>query len=440
MIDLLRNFLSNKKMLKIACIYSFKESDWISCQKIVFNLHRAYFMSEVGKMDNFNYSEEMDGEEFQELAQKLVEAKPDVLLIIDHRPHPLKLLSIVLRQLEYRPRIVFHVFGDFSLHFSDWHNLGQYLLDHPVDFVVASDAQKKLVDKFLRPENASVVCPFLVRESEYSYFPELRQDQRKEWNLNEEDFVFVYSGRLSYQKNIHLVLDTFSKVAQKWSRAQLFFYGNPDHLGEPFFQRWEVKGEYFREIYEAFSKYPDDIKARIHFKGHATHVELRSIYQGADFLINLSTHNDEDFGMSVAESMCSGLPSLLTAWGGLNGFWLREYPEAVHYVPVTIGQKNKIIDEKQVIAAMEEILAKSALKDRKKISELALQRWSVNAGSKTLKDIYDRPGVTFSGYSDFFIKFMKDMRLRSPDSYFMTEIKHISPLYKEIYSAYVRDA
>ena len=83
-------------MQKIACLFSFKESNWVSCQKIVFNLHKSYGFCPDFQLENFNYPHETESTEQLELtAKKILQFDPDVISIMDHRPHPLHLFTIL---------------------------------------------------------------------------------------------------------------------------------------------------------------------------------------------------------------------------------------------------------------------------------------------------------------------------------------------------------
>ena len=356
-------------------------SSWVSCQKIVFNLHKSYALNKDLELLNFNYSVDQTALEILQSAQAVVAANPDVIVILDHKPHPLAMLQLILPKLENKkPRIVFHVFGDFTLYYSHWDKLGKLLQGYHVDFLVASDRQKHLIDKFM-PENIrAYVCPFPVDKSEFSFNDAVRKLQRQEWGLSEKDIAFVFTGRLSRQKRTHTLLKTFSDFIErtKTDHAHLFIYGASDSIGDQFIGKWEVEGEYFRKINRVYKSLPEHIQSKIHFMGSVPNAELKGVYQGADMLVNLSVHNDEDYGMSVAEAQCSGLPAILTDWGGLASFHHDEMPEATKYIPVVIGKRSKLIHYQSVVDAFEQAFKNGHFKNRKEISELALGKFGVD--------------------------------------------------------------
>jgi glycosyltransferase involved in cell wall biosynthesis len=428
-------------MQKLACVFSFQESSWVSCQKIVFNLHEAWSKNKNFELANFNFGLDTTHYQSQLLAADIVAYEPDTIVILDHRPHPLFFFETLVRLLgnKKKPKILFHVFGDFTLNYASWSKLGLLLQDFEVKFLVASERQKKLIDLFLVAPMTSEVCPFPVNSKEFSYSKDLRGSQRAEWKIGEKDIALVFTGRLSRQKRIHSLLTYFSETLEdtKADNLHLFLYGNPDHIADPFLGKWETEGEYFRKIYKLYEKFPPHTQAKIHFMGGVPNSELKSVYHGADYLMNLSVHNDEDFGMSVAEAQCCGLPSVLTDWGGLAGFARPEMPDATRYVPVRIGIKTKVLSSVAVKAEIKRILENKNVADRKKLASLAEAALSVEAASKILTHIYEGPWQKFAAFSDFF----EDTVLQTTFSAlpYLTDSRKLNSLYREIYSSYVRN-
>ena len=413
-------------------------SSWVSCQKIVFNLHKAYQLNSDLELLNFNYNIEQSSAELNSIAKKIYAEKPDAIVIMDHKPHPLPLLQYLLPlyHTDKKPRIIFHVFGDFTLYYPHWDKLGAYLKGFPVDFISASDRQKHLIDKFI-PHAKSYVCPFPVDKKEFSYTPELRKNQRKEWALAEDEQAFVFTGRLSRQKRIHTLLKGFSETVIRTNnnKAHLFLYGGTDSIGDQFLGRWEIEGEYFRKIHRIYKSLPEAIQARIHFMGNVPNSELKAVYQGADYLVNLSVHNDEDYGMSVAEAQCSGLPAILTDWGGLASFEHSEIPEATCFIPVKIGRVNKALQYSKFISCLEAAFSSSAI-DRKHLSEIALNKLGVENSGRILNSILKSSPKLFEDFTPLFKEAVSQITF-SPIPY-LSETREINTLYRKIYSSYVR--
>lgn len=438
-IDFMKAECLNTHMHKIACLFSFRESSWISCQKIVFNLHKAYEGLTDSTILNFDYGSE-NLKKLPAVAEKIFESEPSVIVFMDHLPHPVSILKHLLPKYENKskPLIVFHVFGDFSLYYEYWSTLEPLLIGFPVKFVVASERQKIFIDNFLPISHASVVCPFPVNPEEFKFSSIERKSQRDNWGVSDDEIVFTFTGRISRQKRIHLLLKAFAEALHQdpSSKARLFIYGQADHVGDNFLQIWEAENEYFRKVHRCFMALPETARSRIHFMGNVPNSELSSVYNGADYLLNLSVHNDEDFGMSVAEAQFCGLPSILSDWGGLASFNHTKMPEATRFIKVSLGTRSKVVSIKETISALKEAIGSQSSIDRKKLSESARARFSINAAATILRDIYSVSPVSFTAFNEILRKIANKQTLRQ--DVYVTRTKQISPTYRRLYSAYVR--
>lgn len=429
-------------MHKIACVFSFRESTWISCQKIVFNLHQAYEQIPGVKILNFDYGLESWSGEINTLVNGIYDAQPDAIVIMDHKPHPVHFLKLLLPKYEGRPKplIIFHVFGDFTLHYASWSELGKMLAGFPVEFIVASERQKILIDKLIALPNTSHVCPFPVKPEDFSFKKEERITQRKAWGVDDKEIVFTFTGRISRQKRTHLLLKAFDEALRReeTTNARLYIYGQADHVGDRFLGIWETENEYFRKIHRQYVELPESTRSRIHFMGNVPNSELRAVYAGADYLVNLSVHNDEDYGMSVAEAQMTGLPAILTDWGGLASFEHTELPEATHFLKVSLGQKSKIISTAETIDALAHAMKAPGFEKREKLIELADKKFSVEAAKKRLMWILGQKTVPFNSFSDLHTSIMRRELLEK--SFYLTKEQKISNTYRKLYSSYVRNS
>lgn len=426
-------------MHKIACVFSFRESSWISCQKIVFNLHKAYEKLSGVKLLNYDYGRSAM-KNTTSLATEIFESDPSVIVFMDHVPHPVFLLRALLPKYEGRkkPTIVFHVFGDFSLYYEAWSKLDPLLKGFPVNFVVASERQKIFIDHFIPPAHKSLVCPFPVDPEEFKFSAQDRKTQRESWGVKDDEIVFTFTGRISRQKRTHLLLKAFAEATQKnpSARARLFIYGHADNIGDNFLTIWEAENEYFRKVHRLYMELPVAVRSRVHFMGNVPNSELSSVYSGADYLVNLSVHNDEDFGMSVAEAQFCGLPSILTDWGGLASFEHGTLPGATRFIKVRLGEKSKIVSYKETVQALSTAMNSSDNVDRNKLELCAREKFSISASALKLEKIYAESPVDFTEFS----KLLKTIATRQnlKQEVYVTRDKRISPIYRRLYSAYVR--
>lgn len=425
-------------MLKIACVYSFQESSWVSCQKIVKNLHLAYQQIPQSSLESFNYKNKMEDFEVIQLSEKISAYDPEVISFIDHKPHPFKLVKQLLKNLnpKTKRKFIFHIFGDFTLYYLEWFQLFELLKGHEVKLLVASDRQKKLIDQFLL-KNQTEICPFPINPQEFHFSHDERAKVREKWNITDQDKIFVFTGRLSRQKRIKTLLNTFASEFTTEPHAHLYLYGLADNIGEPFFGKTELDGEYFRNFYSYFKQLPKQLQDRIHFKGSLPNAELVSVYQACDVLVNFSVHNDEDFGMSVAEAQACGLPSILTDWGGLASFNHDSLVEAVSYIPVRIGKYSKIIDKKIAAAQMNlKFNQKFGIEHRQELAKLAINKLSIGTISNLLTKIITDQFPIFAGGNSLIEKIVLAEKLMISPTIYIESNNQISNLYREIYAAY----
>lgn len=424
-------------MTKIVCIYSFQESNWISCQKIVFNLLESYRRIPDIEITPFNYDNDTTVEEIFQFSRQIQDLKPDKVIILDHKPHPLRMLNVLHKTLNGKlPEIVVHVFGDFTLYYRDWVLTEPFLIKQKVSFAVASQRQKRLIEKYLTNIEC-VVCPFPVEEKEFNVNEKLRIEQRKEWAVEPDAKVFVYTGRLSRQKRIHTIVSAFEEAAKDHPDAYLFFYGQTDHLGDHFLNIWETEGEYLRKLIKIHDQLPDELRSRVRFLGNVDWKKLHAVYNGADVFVSLSVHNDEDYGMSVAEAQACGLPCILSSWGGFSSFDLKDVSDAVKFVNVKFGKYNKLVSKQESINSIKDFLNLPVLPCRKTISSKSMDDKSINAVSSKLQFLLKSNAKEFEGFSPF-LKFVAS-RAEMGLPLYMDRKARINNIYKTIYESYLSD-
>jgi len=119
-----------------------------------------------------------------------------------------------------------------------------------------------------------------------------------------DSVTVLHVGRLSYEKNVDLLLRAFARIAGDYPAARLTIAGDgPDR--------------------EALSRLADELglSERVHFIGFVPHDQLPALYQAADLFATGSTIETQ--GLVVLEAMACGLP--VAAVDALA------LPEAVHH-------------------------------------------------------------------------------------------------------------
>ena len=134
--------------------------------------------------------------------------------------------------------------------------------------------------------------------------------------------------------------------------AKLYLAGSFDDLGEPFLSKNYRTGEFFYCYNNLLRSIPNEFKKKIIYLGFLSQEELRCVYNSCDYYMNLSVHNDEDYGMSPAEALCCGLPCILTDWGGYTSFFRSGHEDFCRLIPVKINHEKKSYNKKVFIKTM----------------------------------------------------------------------------------------
>jgi glycosyltransferase involved in cell wall biosynthesis len=329
----------------------------VSCQKIVSNLLKAYeaLGSEL-ELVPINYMDGMDEYEFTASCHQMADALPDFVIFMDHRPHPVGLLDYVIRQYKERghtPHYIFHLYGDFSLTFGQWKKLEKTISGQTVLWYAASERQRNMLSEYIPVEQLRI-CPFPVDAADFYPAPGLRDAFRREKGWADDETVFIFTGRLSRQKRIHQLIDVFAAWKQRTGRsARLVLVGDVDKIGDPFLLQSEMEGEYFQRLWHKWQSLDPALRACVEFHGFRPNKELLSYYSAADVFVNISVHNDEDYGMSCAEALACGMPLILTDWAGFSSFRIAGIEQHVRMVPVRLSRRGKLVSLKALEAHFE---------------------------------------------------------------------------------------
>jgi glycosyltransferase involved in cell wall biosynthesis len=116
---------------------------------------------------------------------------------------------------------------------------------------------------------------------------------KERWGLN-GDKTLLYVGRISKDKSLDFLLETFSRLSQARPSAKLLLVGDGPHL-----QELKKRANGTRSIL---------------FAGRIEQEELSLIYSGADLFVFPST--TDTFGKAVLEAQACGCPAVVSDEGG----------------------------------------------------------------------------------------------------------------------------
>ncbi len=422
-------------MAKYCLIHSFRPSAWVSCQQIVANLLKAY-QALPGEFVHVHYGEDMDEYEYTRAFQLVVEASPTHVVFLDHNPHPGALMEPLMGALKERglnPVFHFHVYGDFTLTFNEWKRTEKLLQGRPVRWFVASERQAALMGEFL-PRESLEVCPFPVDPKEFHPDDGLRAKGRATHGWREGERVYLFTGRLSRQKRIHQLIPAFTRWRQEsGADARLVLVGEPDKVGEPFLQQHEHEGEYFHRLLALWEGLPSEERSRVEFHGFRPNRELNAYYNAADCLVNLSVHNDEDYGMSCAEALAAGLPLILTDWAGFPSFRRPGLEDEVRLIPARITRGGKQVDTGAFRRALAERQSRP-VPERHRIAELSLAHTSI---ARVTKVLAEGEPAAFTGWLPRLHQAAAMERYQNWCTFFDLRKKRFNDLYMQLYRHYV---
>ncbi len=429
---------------KVALILKEEISAWKSCQSITNNLEKVYRkIFEKNDVKIIKVPESFNRYNAYNVASELKAQNIDLIIWLDHKPNAaclLEALDSVYQgtSFEKKPKFVVHLFGDFVLDCLGWQAARIALNNWPIHFFTASKKQKELVESFFISERENVsVVPFPVDESNFYYDPseELRKLFRSKSGADPDDLILLYTGRVSYQKNIEMLVKAFSTIQNFFpKKVHLWIAGDWDDILMPYSGKFGPLGSFFAQFSGTSEKY---LNNEIKFLGKLDSKQLIEAYNAADLFVSFSTYNDEDYGMSPAEALSSGLPCLLSNWGGYISF--KDYSSKVELIPVVFGatrpQVNIELARKNLIKAINELPLNSS--ERNKISKESQEKLSIDGVSKFISSIIG--DLNFVSVNEFSTDFLKLCVLSeiNPGSPFKNGRKlELSDFYKVVYAKY----
>ena len=400
--------------MKLLVIKSAVESKWGSCRVISPNLHQIYTKLGTGyDVSWFELPEDIMKAELKynvsciaALADKITTLNPDRLVFVDHLPPPPLVLAYLSMQINLKklPPIIFHLYGDFTYFSKEWVYFSEVMHGHEVTFITASVSQQKLVEEFLVAKkiepisNIEKFC-FPVNSSEYFFNVDERNIFRKEMNISENDFVILYSGRISLQKNVDVLLREFLKLKSSSRKIHLWVVGAFDDVGADFLGYESYPGYMFSKFQSLLNGANPEQRSRINLFGLKDKNELRKIKAGADFFASFSLYHDEDYGMSPAEALATGIKCILTDWGGYSSFANKDKWQC-DLLSVEIGEFGHelvVEDFHRVISEVSNV--KDEELDRQKRALAFMDEFSIDANVKKLKDILRKSPERFEGFN-----------------------------------------
>jgi len=175
------------------------------------------------------------------------------------------------------------------------------ILDNQKEFLVSELESKKFNEPMLP------VIPLGINNDEFIYNEELRINARKELNVDEEDIVLIFVGRLSFHAKSHHypmfhALNELAKEYEGIKKIHLVltgWFGN-DNVKKVFMDEHKLIAPYLN----------------LHLGDGRDQSIKHKTLAAADIFISLSDNIQETFGLTPLEAMSAGLPVIVSDWNG----------------------------------------------------------------------------------------------------------------------------
>ncbi len=194
----------------------------------------------------------------------------------------------------------------------------QKILNHKYEKI----SHKISVDNIIYPKMP--VIPLGLDKDEFNFSDEYKNNAREELNINKNDIVLVYVGRLSFHAKAHhlpmyLAAEECAKNLKNNQNLHIIQTG------------W-FANDFVRDAFVSEGK---EIcpSVKLHFLDGKNQNNKYKTLAAGDIFVSLSDNIQETFGLTPLEGMASGLPVLVSDWNGYkstvrnnnDGFRVRTY-------------------------------------------------------------------------------------------------------------------
>ncbi len=180
--------------------------------------------------------------------------------------------------------------GDSVIEDLAWKYVLWYYDQLDVIYAPSQNTCDELVERGIKPEKIRVYPRGIDVEQ---FHPSKRNGALKKWFGFSGGTTLIYVGRVSKEKNMHLLADAFTRLSRNRPDVRLVVVGD---------------GPYLKAMQQTMEGLP------CYFTGYVHGEKLAELYASADIFVFPST--TDTFGNVVLEAQASGLPVIVTDSGG----------------------------------------------------------------------------------------------------------------------------
>jgi len=305
----------------------------------VFSKIKKFFYKHLFKNTYYHYTIEY----FLHEAIRDIKGQSYDIIVLENRPGYALALSKVTDA-----KLIYHIHNDVL---NDSSNNGLEIFNLAYKIITVSD----YINRRIRTINNDTCKVITVNNGiDLTLFHPnklTRESVRQELNIQEDDFLMVYSGRVNKEKGIDVLIDALI-LLKDVPKIKLLV------IGGSFFGNDFSEDAFYKSLREKAEQIPD----RIIFTGFKPYNEIPDYLAASDLAVIPSVW-DDPFPTTVLEAQAMGLPIITTNKGG---------------IPEEVSPENAIlldVDEnmtKNLSAAIEALYNDEQL--RHKMSECSLLR------------------------------------------------------------------
>ena len=185
-----------------------------------------------------------------------------------------------------------------------------------------------------------------------------KEEIRKLYGLNNNDFVVLFTGRLRPHKGVLELLKAFDTIQDNEVKLLLvgdFLSESKEHGGN--------EAEFQRKCLDIISRNNNIIRT-----GNVSYDKIPDLYQISDIQVIPSTW-EEGAGLVAIEGMASGLPLIITNSGGMPEYTGKESAIIIERDQFLIENLAKSIEKLQIYRDLRNKLSKAGLERSKNFSK-----------------------------------------------------------------------
>lgn len=239
------------------------------------------------------------------------------VLIVWHPRYPSLLRRLMETRARVAPltRVIYIPLGEIPMGAS-WFR-PSFDLFQPGDRILPSCTTDKSILSLLFDSLAfpAEVFPFWV-DTDF-FMPTdtyLRHATRTDLGVQHDEVLFLYTGRITAEKNLHGILHLFQHLCAERSNVRLVLAGPTDDI--PFLPHSQTPSKIRHEIAHLMRNGRGLAGNVLILAEHFGHDSLQRFYAAADVFLNLTLHHNENFGLANVEAMAAELPVIVSDWGG----------------------------------------------------------------------------------------------------------------------------